>query len=252
MADMQAEIDFEKYRKRGAYHWEQYFGNAFKIDSFLRGRYQLVVYLLKTAGIQNSSSLLEVGCGDGALSGLIHQTFGCRTTGVDPSPEGIKFSQEMFRKHQFEGSFHVSEGYNLKFPDKEFDFIVLADVIEHLQHPDLMLRELRRLIKPGGSIVITTPIRYSEFPEDTMHVREFYQKELIDLCRPFLGEPLRTIYSHPAVWHELYSFGKKSNRSLFRLYCRIVDKFLGRNVFFHPAGRQQWKNYRQQGLLFKV
>jgi ubiquinone/menaquinone biosynthesis C-methylase UbiE len=249
---MQPEIEFEKYQKRGAYHWDQYFGSVLKIDSFLRGRYQLLIHLLRTAGIKSSSSLLEVGCGDGALSGLIYQTFNCEITGVDPSADGIRYSEEMFQKHQFQGSFHVSEGYHLSFPDHRFDFIVLADVIEHLQHPGLMLQELRRLTKPGGYILITTPIRCSEFPEDTMHVREFYQEELIALCHPFFGTPVRKVYSHPAVWHELYSFGKKSNRSLVRLYCRMVDKILGRNVFFRPNSKQQWKNFRQQGLLFNI
>lgn len=247
---MKEEIAFEKYRKRGAYHWEIFFGSLFNIDCFLRGRYQMVIHLLNRAGIQPSDSLLEVGCGDGALSGLIAKTFGCRVTGTDPSAEGIRFSQEMFKKHRLEGSFLVTEGYHLPYPDGTFDVIVLADVIEHLQNPGAMLTELKRLIKESGHIIITTPIRSSEHPEDKMHVQEFFPDQLIGLCEPFFGSPSERILSHPVVWYELYTYGQKFTRSLIRLYCRLADKIFGQNVFFRPGSKPHWKNFKQQGLLF--
>lgn len=249
---MHEEITFEKYSKRGAYHWQSYFGSVFRIDSFLRGRYQVVIHLLQTAGIKASASLLEVGCGDGALSGLIYKNFQCGLTGVEPSPDGIRYCREMFKKHDFKGTFLESEGYRFNFPDKHFDFIVLADVIEHLQQPDLMLQELRRLLKPEGHMIITTPIRSSEHPEDKMHVREFYPDELIGLCGEYFGEPVKKIYSHPVVWHELYSYGKKINRSVIRFYCRVMDRIFNHNVFFTPHKKNRWINFKQQGLLFRI
>lgn len=249
--NMKEEIEFEKYRKRGAYHWQNYFGSVFKIDSFLRGRYQVVIHLLTRTGINQDSNVLEVGCGDGALSGLIYQNFRCELTGVEPSQDGIRFCREMFKRHQFRGTFEISEGYTFNFPDNHFDHIVLADVIEHLQHPDLMLRELKRLLKPGGYLVVTTPVRSSEHPEDKMHVREFYPEELMMLCKPYFGDPLEKIYSHPVVWHELYSYGKKLNRSIIRFYCRMMDKVIGANVFFAPKVNNRWINFKQQGLLLR-
>lgn len=247
---MQDEIAFEKYSKRGAYHWESYFGSVFRIDCFLRARYHVVIHLLESAGIKPSSSLLEVGCGDGALSGLIYKKFRCHLTGVDPSEDGIRFCQEMFTRRHFKATFQVSQGYNFNFPDAHFDFIVLADVIEHVQQPELMLHELKRLLKPEGHIVITTPIRSSEHPEDKMHVREFYSDELLSLCKQYFGYPIKQIHSHPIVWHELYSYGKKINRSIIRMYCRIMDRVFNRNIFFKPARKSRWKNFKQQGLLF--
>lgn len=248
---MNQEIDFEKYRKRGAYHWEIYFGSLLKIDSFLRARYQLVLYLLKHAGVNSSSTLLEVGCGDGALSGLIYKNFKCQVTGIDPSPDGIRICAEMFKAHGFQGTFQQSEGYRFNYPDAQFDLIVLADVIEHLQQPAQMLIEIRRVLKPEGKFIITTPIRTSEYPDDKMHIREFYPHELVDLCKPYFGDPVTAMHTHPVVWYELYSFGKKINRSLIRLYCRIMDKFFQRNVFFHAGRKPKWTNYKQQALLLR-
>lgn len=248
---MKEEISFQKYRERGAYHWRNYFGGIFEVDCFLRGRYQVVIHLLKKATLDNASNVLEVGCGDGALSGLIYKTFKCSVTGVDPSPDGIKFSDEMFTKHNFKGSFEVSEGYRFNYPDGHFDFIVLADVIEHLQEPGTMLQELKRLLKDSGHLIITTPVRSTEFPEDKMHVREFYPHELVALCRKYFDEPVETVYSHPVVWHELYSYGRKRNRSFIRMYCRLMDKLFSRNVFFEPQGGRRWINFKQQGLLLR-
>lgn len=248
---MREEINFEKYKARGAYHWENYFGSIFKIDCFLRARYHVVIALLSSGGITRHSKVLEVGCGDGALSGLIFKKFHCDLTGIEPSPEGIQFSKEMFRKHKFKGTFEQSEGYSFDFTDNHFDHIVLADVIEHLQYPDLMLQEVKRLLKPGGHLVITTPVRTSEHPEDKMHVHEFYPEELITSCAFFFGDPVDNIYSHPVVWHELYSHGKKANRSLIRLYCRIMDKVIGASVFFNGRTNRHWTNFKQQGLLLR-
>ena len=245
---MQDEIDFEKYRKRGAYHWQNYFGSLMKIDCFLRGRYDLVISLLRKSETRNTSRILEVGCGDGALSGLIYKTFGCELIGLEPSTDGIRYCREMFTRFNFQGTFEISEGYSFRYPDNHFDFVILADVIEHLQHPDLMLQEIKRVLKPGGRTIITTPIRTSEYPEDKMHVHEFYPDELLSLCQKYFDTPVQTVYSHPVAWHELYSYGKKRNRSLIRLYCRIFDKLFGRNVFLQNQSNSQWKNFKQQGI----
>jgi ubiquinone/menaquinone biosynthesis C-methylase UbiE len=246
----QEEIEFEKYRKRGAYHWENYFGSVFKIDSFLRGRYDLVINLLRKYTVTTSSQILEVGCGDGALSGLIFKKYRCNIHGTEPSEEGVRFCKEMFSKYNYNGTFSVVGGYDLPFPENHFDYIVLADVIEHLQHPDKMLVEMKRVLKFGGKAIITTPIRTMELPEDKMHVHEFFPEELGLLCAQyFTKESIDVTYSHPLVWHELYSYGKKRNRSIIRLYCRFTDKFLGRNVFLMNNKNSGWKNFKQQGIV---
>ena len=248
---MQEEISFEKYRERGAYHWQNYFGGLFKIDCFLRGRYDLVISFLKKWGATSASRVLEVGCGDGALSGLIYKSFGCELTGLEPSADGIRYCQEMFDKYHFQGNFAISEGYSFQSPDNHYDFVVLADVIEHLQHPDRMLDEIKRVLRPGGKAIITTPIRTSECPEDKMHVHEFYPDELVGLCSRYFGKPVDVVYSHPVAWHELYTYGKKRNRSLIRLYCRMSDKLLGRNLFLQNQSGNRWKNFKQQGIVIQ-
>jgi SAM-dependent methyltransferase len=45
----------------------------------------------------------------------------------------------------------------LPFPDGEFDVVILGDVIEHLNRPFDLLRDLRRVLKPGGNLLLSTP-----------------------------------------------------------------------------------------------
>lgn len=248
---MQDEIAFEKYRLRGAYHWQNYFGSLFKVDCFLRARYDVVISFLKKSGITKFCSVLEVGCGDGALSGLIYKTFHCNLSGLDPSTEGIRYAREMFEKFNFKGTFEISEGYTFNFPDNHFEFVILADVVEHLQYPERMLQEMKRVLKPGGKAIITTPVRTREHPEDKMHVHEYFPGELVAFCEKEFSKPLDILHSHPAAWHEWYSYGKKWNRSMMRLYCRICDKLLGRNAFLQNNHNSHWQNFKQQGIILQ-
>lgn len=93
---MAEEIDFVKYKQHGAYHWQNYFGRVFKVNSFLRARYDIVIQLLRDGGIKKDSELLEVGCGDGALSALIYKLFSCNLVGLEPSEIGVEFCNQMF------------------------------------------------------------------------------------------------------------------------------------------------------------
>ena len=248
---MQKEIQFEKYLLRGAYHWQNYFGGLFKIDCFLRARYDLVISFMRKFGANQSSTVLDVGCGDGALSGLIYKTFRCSLTGLDPSPDGIRYCDQMFQRYNYTGTFRISKGYAFDSPDDHFDVVILADVIEHLQHPDLILAEIRRVMKEGGQVIITTPIRTSEHAEDKMHIHEFFPDELISLCARHFGKPVDVVYSHPVVWHELYSYGMKRNRSLVRMYCRVRDKIFQKNVFHQNHSGSRWRNFKHQGMVLE-
>jgi ubiquinone/menaquinone biosynthesis C-methylase UbiE len=247
--DSSNEILFAKYQERGAYHWSQYFGSTFKTDTFLRGRYDLVVSLLTNLRVTKSTKILEIGCGDGALCGLLYKTFGCSISGLDPSPDGIKFSQEKFLQQKFTGTFIVADGYTFPFDPGAFDIVLCCDVIEHLQKPDAMVKEMHRLLMPGGHAIITTPIRTNEIPDDKFHVMEFFPGELSKLCRDNFGEPRQIILSHPVIWFELYTHATKRIRSLVKAYCRIMDKWFGKNVFLGSDKNSDWKNFKMQCVV---
>ena len=94
-------------------------------------------------------NILEVGCGTGGNLPMLGH-FG-QVTGVDISPEAVEYCRAK--------GLPVNQGtvYNLPYPDFTYDLVVALDVLEHLEDDVMALRELERLIKPGGKLIVTVP-----------------------------------------------------------------------------------------------
>jgi SAM-dependent methyltransferase len=97
---------------------------------------------------------LEVGCGSGNL--LFEGRLPARTiVGVDVSQTALQFC----RSRRSEARFHFARtvGEHLPFRDHSVDLVILIEVIEHLPDPALTLRQIARVLRPGGRLVMTTP-----------------------------------------------------------------------------------------------
>jgi len=69
-----------------------------------------------------------------------------------------------------------------------FDIIISSDVIEHLNEPETFLKEVNRLLKTKGFLIVGTPIKYTEKPLDPMHVHEFFPSEFEALLRKYFAD----------------------------------------------------------------
>ena len=61
---------FEKYDRKGAYHWDDYYGGLIRANAYTRARYDLVCALLGESGVASGTRVLDLGCGDGALAAV--------------------------------------------------------------------------------------------------------------------------------------------------------------------------------------
>jgi ubiquinone/menaquinone biosynthesis C-methylase UbiE len=129
--------------------------------------------------------VLDIGCSQGIASLLLGQE-GHKVIGVDIDPEVIEFAQRELAtrpdaiKENVEFRLISPEG--LPFDDASFDSVLLGEVIEHLNRPERMLAETRRVLKPGGTVVITTPFGLHPDPG---HVRTFYLSSFAKLLSGF-------------------------------------------------------------------
>ena len=103
---------------------------------------------------QKKPRILDIGCGNGSFTNFIALN-GYEVVGVEESESGIKLASNNFPDCQFiQGSI-----YNLpykEFNDK-FDIIISLEVIEHLFYPKELVRSAKKLLKPDGSLIISTP-----------------------------------------------------------------------------------------------
>lgn len=96
------------------------------------------------------AKVLDVGCGSGVLLARM-KSLGWDAEGVELDPGGVTAARARgVRVHQ-------GQLADAKFPDKCFDAVHSAHVIEHVYDPVTLLRECFRILKPGGKLVILTP-----------------------------------------------------------------------------------------------
>jgi SAM-dependent methyltransferase len=98
--------------------------------------------------------VLDLGCAAGATSHFL-STFGCETVGIDAEPLAVERARSLFPALRFE----VADVRAIPFPEESFDKAVAADLVEHLDDGTFasMLAELRRVLRPGGTLSLYTP-----------------------------------------------------------------------------------------------
>jgi ubiquinone/menaquinone biosynthesis C-methylase UbiE len=97
---------------------------------------------------------LEIGCGLGYFSNKAFK-MGAKVTGIDIGPKLVVINKKLTPK----GNFLVASASKLPFKDSSFDIVLSTEVIEHVDNQDKAIKEMFRVLKGGGTLVITTPNR---------------------------------------------------------------------------------------------
>jgi SAM-dependent methyltransferase len=101
---------------------------------------------------QPGGHMLEVGCGTGQFLEEALRSGHWQVTGVEPSPHAASYTREALQIPVIQEQFSHAD-----LPESTFDAVVFWNVFEHLYHPIADLRKARRLLKPGGWVVIGLP-----------------------------------------------------------------------------------------------
>jgi ubiquinone/menaquinone biosynthesis C-methylase UbiE len=94
-------------------------------------------------------SALDVGCGPGLLPALLAAR-GCRSFGVD-------LDMEMFRPHPLHAEVALANAGSLPFPVQAFHLVTASNLLFLLPSPEIVLREMARVLRAGGSLVLLNP-----------------------------------------------------------------------------------------------
>jgi SAM-dependent methyltransferase len=128
--------------------------------------------------------VLEVGCGEGrGIDTLLPlaESF----TAVDKIEPVIAGLQQRFPTGKFM-AMNIPPLSGLA--DNTYDSIVSFQVIEHIQKDALFLKEIHRVLKPGGIALLTTPNRSMSLSRNPWHIREYLPQELANLAKKFFPQ----------------------------------------------------------------
>ena len=133
-------------------------------------------------------SVLDIACGEGYGTNLLSK-LAKTVAGVDIDNQTILEAKIKYTSPNIQ--FAQGDTSNIPFPDSTFDVVVSFETIEHHDKHDEMIKEIKRVLKPNGIIIISTPDKYVytdlKGTINKFHIKELYKKEFIDLIKTYFS-----------------------------------------------------------------
>lgn len=165
-------IGFDKYYKRGAYHWDEIETNR---------DYRAIVEAIG-AFLRPDQVVLDIGCGDGAYIGFaaskVRSAFGIDAEAVAIDLARKKLSEHGIRNCQVENLRIDQAKRYFARSGQTFDLVWSADVIEHLPRPEELLELAAQVLRPRALCLIGTPLYVSDELVSPYHVKEYTKSEI--------------------------------------------------------------------------
>ena len=205
----------------------------------------MLTFNFKKYDLKNDGVLLDVGCGEGRhIFGVMQDYPLMKCIGIDMDHESIKIAEEgydYFKSISHAGAeFLKGSAYNIPFPDNFFDLVICSEVLEHLHEYNDAVKEMHRVLKPGGKLYASVPASWPEkicwnLSKDYQnqpggHLRIFDQKGLVSEIQEegfiFLSsERFHAIHS-PYWWLRCFFWNSQDSNFIVKLYKKILERHI--------------------------
>jgi len=159
------------------------------------------------------NTVLDVGSGCGGFIPLLKQTFpDAKITGVDPDISSLETARQKFP----EVNFLEMEAENLQFEDNYFDVATISMALHHLPGVKKGLKEMRRVVKPEGWIIINEMISNNLNPAQEVHKLYHHFRSRIDMLtgvyhrKSFTKEAILQMLKSSNIYVQFFFEYKKS------------------------------------------
>src|SRR5215510_7035532 len=193
------------------YEREHELGTREFFDSVERHRYQeYAAWMPRLMEFEKfrGRRLLEIGCGMGTDL-LQFARGGARCTGIDLTPRSVAITRHRFRLYGADADFMISDGEHLPFRDESFDVVYSNGVLHHTPDTEGAIREVHRVLTPGGVAKIMLYHRHSLN----------YWVEIV-LRRGLLGFEFLRGRSAEEIRSRVIEFSDHEARPLVKVYSR--------------------------------
>ena len=214
-------MSFTKYEQYGAYHWRTL--AARKPTTYSARIHALYGWFLKEAGERSPDLVVDVGCGDAAMTHLLAERTGARVVGIEPEPDGVELAKKALRQSGSRAEVIRGRGEELPFPDGSVSLVVLCEVVEHLEDVRPLLHEAARALSAEGTVLISTP----QWQSDALrpyHVHEFTALELRSVCERFFRS-VDVQVSEPPILYDRYMSSRVARATLNVLSLAGLNPF---------------------------
>lgn len=139
-------------------------------------RYESVAEVIK------DKEILDIASGSGYGSYIMAEG-AKKVYGVDIDEESVKYAQRNYKRENIE--YKVGSAEEIPLPDNAVDVVVTFETIEHIKNYQKFMAEIKRVLRPGGVAVVSTP-NDPEFPEGNhFHLHEFTHEELRTMIKKY-------------------------------------------------------------------
>jgi SAM-dependent methyltransferase len=153
------------------------------------GRRRLFAREVAALGLSPSARVLDIGTSTGTNLRMLRDAGYERVLGVDQSVEAIRHCEAKGL-----GQVHHGDICALPFADESFDLVLATDIVEHVVDDALALREVARVLAPGGSLLLTAPAFQSLWglqDDVAQHRRRYRMHQLLRIVAAAGLKPLR-------------------------------------------------------------
>ena len=211
----------------------------------------MLTFNFKKHEINQKGVMLDVGCGEGRhIFGIMQDYPLMKCIGLDMDKESLEKAEEgyeYFKSISEAGArFLKGSAYSLPFPDESIDLIVCSEVLEHLHEYNDAVKEIHRVLKPGGKFYASVPATWPEKicwklskeyqNQPGGHLRIFSQSGLISEIKEsgfkFLSsEKFHSIHS-PYWWLRCFFWNTQDKNFLVNLYKKMLERHILKKPFF--------------------
>lgn len=192
--------------------------------------YRELISLMKPY-LDKVNNVLDIGCGVGTIDFFLASK-GKNVTGIEISSNAVKIARLNAKQFMLDKKIlFINASFPSKIPAIKYDLVIFSEVIEHLKDDSKAIKDIWRVLKPGGLLIITTPSKsaplyrlglLSNFDKEVGHLRRYTLSDLSNLVKNSGFQILET-GKHEGILRNFLFTNKYASKTLRFVRWGVAD-----------------------------